>query len=265
MQNMKQKYSVLLPLNYRGTKLSSYLFFISITLFSCGSSSDQSTASNDTLSSRDTSYKSIAIDGKIWFSENLHTAQFRNGDKIPYANSSDEWIKRNEKQQPAYAFFNFDSSNYAKFGMIYNWYAINDPRNVCPIGWSIPSEEDWNRLALYCDSVYGKHLDIDDLENSYSGTRELLGITNWDTKGTNQTSFNALPGGYIDDQGACSLNEFTTGWWSYNQAYPNRLQRDNPPCEDCAYCFMVNSLGKDYHNVASKGFGLYVRCISEQP
>ncbi|MBK7522649.1 MAG: fibrobacter succinogenes major paralogous domain-containing protein [Saprospiraceae bacterium] len=33
-----------------------------------------------------------------------------------------------------------------KFGKLYNWYAINDPRGLAPQGWHIPNDEEWTTL-----------------------------------------------------------------------------------------------------------------------
>ena len=30
----------------------------------------------------------------------------------------------------------------------YNWYVINDKRGVCPSGWKVPAQKDFNELIL---------------------------------------------------------------------------------------------------------------------
>jgi uncharacterized protein (TIGR02145 family) len=35
------------------------------------------------------------------------------------------------------------------YGRIYNWYAVSDPRGLCPEGWRVPSEEEWSQVERY--------------------------------------------------------------------------------------------------------------------
>ena len=35
------------------------------------------------------------------------------------------------------------------FGYLYNWYAVNDPRNIAPEGWHIPGDAEWKVLEEY--------------------------------------------------------------------------------------------------------------------
>ena len=50
----------------------------------------------------------------------------------------------------AWSYYNNDASNNAKYGKLYNWYAIskttNGNKNVCPTGWHVPTDSEWNIL-----------------------------------------------------------------------------------------------------------------------
>ena len=37
----------------------------------------------------------------------------------------------------------------AKYGQLYNWYAVDDERGLCPSGWHVPSDEDWQDLEVF--------------------------------------------------------------------------------------------------------------------
>jgi uncharacterized protein (TIGR02145 family) len=38
-------------------------------------------------------------------------------------------------------------SNYVgTFGYLYNWYAATDSRKICPVGWHVPTDSEWNSL-----------------------------------------------------------------------------------------------------------------------
>jgi uncharacterized protein (TIGR02145 family) len=74
---------------------------------------------------------------------------FRNGDPIPYIESNEEWVKAGENKQPAWCYYDNDPANGAKYGKLYNWYAVNDPRGLCPVGWHVPSDKEWTKLIDY--------------------------------------------------------------------------------------------------------------------
>ncbi|MFM7309905.1 MAG: fibrobacter succinogenes major paralogous domain-containing protein [Flavobacteriales bacterium] len=210
---------------------------------------------------RDSSHKTVLINGNMWFAENLTVSQFRNGDPIAYAKSAEEWVKYAEQQLPAYAYCHFDSLNFSHSGKLYNWYAVDDSRKLAPQGWRIPSESDWRMLEKHCSATYITVTDIEHPENIRFGTDELADSADWGYgKGTNKSGFKALPADYLNDLGEF---EFGTGWWT-STSYISRKEYGDQECENCAYCFTFSALGRDRHNVAPQGYGLYVRCIESE-
>jgi len=85
----------------------------------------------------------VTIGNQVWMSQNLNVDKFRNGDPIPHAETREEWEKAGENRHPAWCYYDNDSANADKYGKLYNWYAVNDPRGLAPEGWKIPSHEDW--------------------------------------------------------------------------------------------------------------------------
>ncbi len=77
---------------------------------------------------------------------NLNTDKFANGDPIPEAKSEKAWIDACEKKQAAWCYFENKSKNGEIYGQLYNWYAVNDPRDLAPKGWRIPTAEDVEKL-----------------------------------------------------------------------------------------------------------------------
>ncbi len=90
--------------------------------------------------------QTVTIGSQVWMVKNLDVARFRNGDAIPEAKSSDAWNATRNNQQPAWCWYDNDPANGAKFGRLYNWYAVADPRGLCPAGWHVPSDEEWTVL-----------------------------------------------------------------------------------------------------------------------
>jgi len=75
-----------------------------------------------------------------WMEENLNTDVYRNGDSIPEVKDPEEWKKL---KTGAWCYYNNDAENGKKYGRLYNWYAITDPRGLTPKGWHIPSKNEF--------------------------------------------------------------------------------------------------------------------------
>lgn len=88
----------------------------------------------------------IKIGSQIWMTKNLDVTHFRNGDTIIQAKTDKEWLECSKKQIPAWCYFKNNEKNKEKYGLLYNWYAVNDPRGLAPKGYKIPNEDDWNKL-----------------------------------------------------------------------------------------------------------------------
>ena len=91
----------------------------------------------------------VTIGTQIWAVANLNVNTFRNGDSIPEARTPQEWVAAGEAGKPAWCYYNNDPANGLKYGKLYNWYAVNDPRELAPAGWTLPSDADWAELTHY--------------------------------------------------------------------------------------------------------------------
>jgi uncharacterized protein (TIGR02145 family) len=168
------------------------------------------------------SYDTVRIGTQTWMAENLNVARFRNGDTIPEARTMEEWKKAAENQQPAWCYYDYDPKYGDKYGKLYNWFVINDPRGLAPANYHIPSHTEWTVLVDYCGGfdVAGKKL------KSKNGWGFLH-------NGTNKSGFSGLPGGWCDQDGLFgSINngyfgtssESHTGWvWSHELDYSDNF------------------------------------------
>jgi uncharacterized protein (TIGR02145 family) len=140
-------------------------------------------------------YKTIVIGTQEWMAENLKTSIYRNGDEIPTGLSDDAWSDIVNTQQGAYSYYNNDSLNNCPYGKLYNWYAVADPRNLCPIGWHVPTEAELSVLINYFDpSSNGGVI----TPNVAGGKLKNTGTLYWqspNTDATNVSGFSGLPGG----------------------------------------------------------------------
>ncbi|MEM8896333.1 MAG: FISUMP domain-containing protein, partial [Bacteroidota bacterium] len=102
-------------------------------------------------------YSVVQLGEACWTGENLLTLNFSNGDEIPNIVSSSEWLAATE---PAYSNYDNNTALGDTAGRLYNGYTILDERNVCPTGWRVASESDWQ----YIETLLGMNpleLDVD--------------------------------------------------------------------------------------------------------
>ena len=90
-------------------------------------------------------YDLVAIGDQCWFAENLRTEHYANGDAIPGELSDGEWSSTTAGAQ---AIYNNDASNLADYGRLYNWYAVDDARGLCPSGWHVPTDGEYMTLEM---------------------------------------------------------------------------------------------------------------------
>jgi len=206
----------------------------------------KSTSTKKTSSS-DSIIKSVKIGKQIWMAENLNVDKFRNGDSIPEAKTAEEWERAGKSGQPAWCYYENKNTNGKKYGKLYNWFAVNDPRGLAPEGWHIPSEDEWTRLSDFLggEAVASKKI------KSTEGWRDDIN-TGKSGNGTNESGFNAMPGGYRFYSAMFNGIGFSTKWWTSSEDYTDVWTRGLSFNEDS-----VDSTTQD------KDHGLSVRCLKD--
>jgi uncharacterized protein (TIGR02145 family) len=169
-----------------------------------------------TMSDNDgNTYKTIVIGTQTWMAENLKTTKYRNGNAIPTNLTDAAWLAATTG---AYAIYNNNAANNTTFGKLYNWYAVADSRNLCPVGWHVPSDGEWKTLEI---SLGMSTTDAD--LTGYRGSAQNVGgklkstSTLWtasNTGATNESGFSGLPGGYRDSNGMYNNIGHSGNWWS---------------------------------------------------
>jgi uncharacterized protein (TIGR02145 family) len=152
-------------------------------------------------------YKTITIGTQTWMAENLRVTKYRNGDLIPIVNLSQEW--NDELKTGALCSYEntADKNKVATNGLLYNWYAAVDNRNIAPAGWHVPTANEWATLV---NTLGG--------ENLAGGKMKEAGTTHWtspNTGATNENGFNASPAGLRSNEQARfgELKSFV-GYWT---------------------------------------------------
>lgn len=189
---------------------------------------------------------SVVIGDQVWMTENLNVDKFRNGDPIPEAQTPEEWTNRGRNREPAWCYFDNNPANGEKYGKLYNWFAVNDPRGLAPSGWHVPSDEEWSQLT--------------DQLGRYGVGIKMKSTSGWDKDGdgTNESGFLGMPGGYRFFHGVFS-HIGTDGYWWSSTAKTN-INDSSFSAHSVILTYKYSILTRDSNPLAS---GLSVRCIRD--
>jgi uncharacterized protein (TIGR02145 family) len=202
-------------------------------------------------------YNTVQIGNQCWTQSNLKTSRYRNGDSILTGYDSIQWY--NLFYTPAYSIYNNDYQNDEIFGKLYNHHVVVDSRGVCPTGWYVPSDNDWNLLITHIDSNSNTSCN-NCLQTQYGGgalksSAILPAQGGWmspNTGATNSSGFMGIPGGMRDGHSGIYTGLGTEAfWWTSSSSYagfPGRLLYHN---QASFY------KGGNFHGL----YGFSVRCL----
>jgi uncharacterized protein (TIGR02145 family) len=198
-------------------------------------------------------YQTILIGDQCWMMENLKVTHYRNGDPIPHVTDGGEW---SGLSTGAYCEYDNDPANVETYGRLYNWYAVDDSRNIAPEGWHVPSDAELKQLEMYLGMSQSEADDV-----GWRGTDEgcklrEAGTTHWEspnTGATNESGFTALPGGYRHNDGYFYAMGYGASFWPSTEidsgdAYNRSLGHNVPQV---------------YRGYRSKRYGYSVRCVRD--
>ena len=238
-----------------------------------------------------TNLKSVVIGTQTWTTENLNVSTFRNGDPIPEAKTNEEWITADNNKQPAWCY----PEEGVRFGKLYNYYAVNDPRGLAPFGWHIPTIAEWG--------VMGKKIsDVGEIETygvlSKTAGKKIKSISEWsnwqeyvdcdkcsywtdaqrnnnhcdkcrNTKrmkgrilsgnGSNSSKLSCYPvSGRLPANGLGKFSDMKKGVITHYWSISKEISSDE------VYCvFLLNSSDLLYNDPLPQGIGLPIRCIKD--
>lgn len=159
-------------------------------------------------------YKTVKIGNQEWMAENLRTTRYREGSAIPQVTDNTDWVNANFG---AWCWYQNNNSFEQLYGKLYNWFAVNDVRGLCPSGWHVPTTEEWTILTdlLGGSSVCG-------------GPMKEAGTVHWQSPNMgaiNSSGFTGLPGGERRDNGIFNSSRFSGYWWSFTGSGDFALRR----------------------------------------
>lgn len=177
-------------------------------VFNADSASEPIIEPIDTLSATigGRKYPAVEIFGQVWMAENL---DFKFDGLIVGSSST-------SRTEPLGNYYNNDEATYGvagnKYGMLYNWAAANyiheHRAELCP-GWHVPSNDEWNTLAVNVGGAWNS--------NGTAGSK-LKSTTDWKSSthsSTDEYGFTAYPTGIRYKTGTYqSLTQSTRFWTS---------------------------------------------------
>ena len=146
------------------------------------------------------------------------------------------------------------------YGFHYNWYAVNDERNIAAAGWRVPQDDDFPILRAYYDS------EGNDWSNTAGGHLKETGTDFWDapnTDATNTDGFNARGAGAIDGAGAFYLRKETCYFWHKEESGTNPNNALFSSLLHDSNTFHTGWLGGASHSTTPKTYGFSVRLVKE--
>lgn len=209
-------------------------------------------------------YSTVQIGDQCWFAENLRTSAYRNGDVIPSDLSNSQWTSAASGATAVQGQAGSNCTNLAPdidacdpeqaleaYGRIYNWYAVSDTRGLCPVGWHVSTESDWQELET--------HLGMSSAQansNFWRGTdqgQQLKAVSGWnnDGNGDDLHGFMARPGGSRSgDNGGFGGNGGAAVFWTSTTTGSYRWYRVLNSDEERIYRGYLNSR-----------YGMSIRCL----
>ena len=183
----------------------------------------------------------VKIGKQEWMLKNLDVETYSNGDIILQVKSEEEWYEAGKESKAAWCYYNFDST-YSKYGKLYNWYAVSDPRGLAPKGFRIPNDDDWMVLTEFLGDDEKIGLKLKSKEGWPQGS-----------EGNNASGWSALPCGFVHKDATSKYLGEVGYWWSITSSGAN-----------VASYYALYSTSQDLAKRENwKSVGKSVRCIKE--
>jgi uncharacterized protein (TIGR02145 family) len=195
-------------------------------------------------------YSTVTIGTQVWMAENLKTTRFNDMSGISLVTSNTTWTSTSN---PAYCWYNNDTTYKAYYGAIYNWFAVGTGK-ICPEGWHVPSQDEFKILEMYLGMTQ-EQADSTGWHGKDQG-KKLKSKSGWDNNGngSNSSGFSAFPGGYRYGASGAFFNMGALSyWWSStldnsNLGLYRRLDFDQP---------------KVFTGSVRRQAGKYIRCVKD--
>jgi uncharacterized protein (TIGR02145 family) len=227
-------------------KANGGITFTDIYTYSCSGTVNQPSSAGVLPNQKTKSSSPITLGTQVWDSKNLDSKMFANGDPIAQAQSNEEWIKAGNERRPAWCYYESDAANGAIYGILYNCFAVSDPRGLAPKGWHIPTKYEWITAFDYLGGKNGAGYKL----KSTTRWQNVAGINR---NGSDANGFGALPAGlrFADDGKFDALGTRCQFWTA----------TENESVNGAIVLFGISNDAEI--GIANKKFGYSVRCMKD--
>ena len=211
-------------------------------------------------------YPTVIIGDQEWMAENLRVSRYNNLEPILTDLDNTEW---EETMQGAYSVYSNFEEEVETYGKLYNWYAVDDERGLCPAGWRVASNEDWTELVDYvveqgfvhhahqANSVANALKSCRQVDSPFGDDCDTSEHPRWASdevhNGFDEFGFSALPGGTRLRTGTYRNVGGIGFWWTSSELSETRAIQRN-----IAYTMGHVVLFNDM-----KTAGFSVRCVRD--
>ncbi|MBN1180969.1 MAG: hypothetical protein JXB49_01690 [Bacteroidales bacterium] len=202
-------------------------------------------------------YNVVKIGCQCWTQENMNVSHYSDGTEVPRINSYSAWVAKSDTAK-AWCYYDTTASYGSIYGALYTWNAsVNGDtgsdsipsgiQGICPVGWHVPSYDEWSILINY---LGGSQVAGGKIKESGTGH-----WTSPNTGATNESGFTALPGGQRERSSGDFLDiGYSGSWWHASMVHS---------VSSWFFKLYYNSGGSGGGGFTYKGTGLSVRCIKD--
>ncbi len=188
-------------------------------------------------------YLTVVIGDQEWMRENLRVSKYNDGTTIRHVQDKSEWAKL---KSGAWCYHIDDNGEV--YGKLYNWYAVNEKKGICPKGWHVPTDKEWNIMINKFDGIHkagGK------LKSTATTPDIHPRWINPNANATNESDFSAVPGGIRTHAGEFKYLGSFGAYWTSCETYGENAWK---------YGMSYNDT-KIYRHRRDKNYGYSVRCV----
>ncbi|MCH1575150.1 MAG: fibrobacter succinogenes major paralogous domain-containing protein [Flavobacteriales bacterium] len=213
-------------------------------------------SNSDSLLVDGLNYGLVQMGADCWMNSNLRATHFSNGDTIPLIADPIEW---SGMSTPGWSnIYNNPNNDYK--GLIYNFYAIEDERSICPSGWHISTDQDW----LDLESFIGMPVSELPLLDARGCDENLMFLLRQDcTNCTNDFGFNATLSGLRLSGGSYVSRIY---WWTSTPVGASAYIRGNHDQRGAGCIIRYNNGHSNFGGIgisSNKRFGAPARCVRD--